>query len=120
MAIETLADLAETLRQFAAERDWDRFHTPKNLAAALVVEAAELLEQFQWLAEEEGASLSDQQLTAIRRELADVLIYLTRMADVMQVDLMEAARQKLEENRKKYPADLVRGRADKYTAYEND
>ncbi len=110
-----LAALRDALRQFAAERDWDQFHSPKNLAAALSVEAAELLEQFQWLSEEHSRALSAGQLEAVRQELADVLLYLVRLADKLDVDLIAAAKAKLALNALKYPVDKSRGSSRKYT-----
>jgi dCTP diphosphatase len=107
-----LEDLAGVLAEFAAERDWAKFHTPKNLASALVVEAGELLEVFQWLTDEESRRPTASQMQQIRREAADVLIYLVRLADILGVDLLEAAEEKVVLNHQKYPADLVRGRAD--------
>jgi NTP pyrophosphatase (non-canonical NTP hydrolase) len=106
--------LRDALRAFAVERDWDRFHTPKNLAAALAVEAAELLEPFQWLSPEESAALTPEQLTAVREEMADVLLYLVRLADRLGVDLLAAARDKLHRNAERYPVDKARGNARKY------
>ncbi len=120
-AIGSLDELAKELRRFADERDWQRFHGPKNLAAALSVEAAELLEIFQWLEPSEAADIMrGEQATAVRHELADVLNYLVRLADVLGVDLLVAAREKIELNALKYPAERARGRADKYHAYEDD
>jgi dCTP diphosphatase len=113
--ILTLTDLRQRLRSFAAERDWDPFHSPKNLASALTVEAAELLEHFQWLTEPQSAALSAEQRLAVSHEMADVLIYLVRLADKLDVDLLAAAGEKLELNAQKYPADKVRGSARKYT-----
>ena len=112
-----LTILRDELRTFSAERDWDQFHTPKNLAAALSVEAAELLEPFQWIKTGELDELDEEKLTAIRYELADVLIYLVRLADKLDVDLMTAAKEKLAHNRAKYPADKVRGDSRKYSEY---
>jgi dCTP diphosphatase len=111
-------ELRERLREFVAERDWEKFHTPKNLAMALAGEAAEIMEIFQWLTPEESGKLPDDKMDEIKDEVGDVLIYLIRLADKLGIDPMEAANQKMEKNRKKYPADLVRGRADKYTAYQ--
>jgi len=110
-----LVELRDALRRFAAERDWQRFHTPKNLAIALSVEASELLEHFQWLTEAESQSLDATQLAGVREELADVFLYLVRLADRLDVDLVSAARDKLELNAKKYPADKARGSSRKYT-----
>jgi NTP pyrophosphatase (non-canonical NTP hydrolase) len=110
-------DLKERLRRFAAERDWDQFHSPKNLAMALVVEAAELVEHFQWLTEEQSGTLPEDKKGEVEAELADILIYLVRIADKLEIDLYQAALQKLEHNAGKYPADQVRGLAKKYTEY---
>lgn len=113
----SLTELRNELRAFVAERDWDQFHTPKNLAAALSVEAAELLEPFQWLKTGELPELDKCKQEAIRHELADVLIYLVRLADKLDVDLMDAASEKLLHNRAKYPANKVRGDSRKYSEY---
>ena len=113
-----LAKLTADLRRFAADRDWDQFHSPKNLAMALSVEAAELLEHFQWLTETESATVAPDMKEAVAHELADVLIYLVRLADRLDVDLDAAVTRKLAINAAKYPADRVRGRADKYDRYE--
>ncbi len=112
-----LATLRADIRTFVAERDWDQFHTPKNLAAALAVEAAELLEPFQWLKEGTREELGAAKLDAVRHEMADVLIYLVRLADKLEVDLAAAAQEKMEINRNKYPADQVRGDSRKYSDY---
>jgi NTP pyrophosphatase (non-canonical NTP hydrolase) len=103
------------LREFAAERDWGQFHSPKNLAAALSVEAGELLEHFQWLTEDQSRSLGDDKRSAISQELADVFIYLVQLSDHMGIDLLEAAREKIEANARKYPAALAKGSIRKYT-----
>lgn len=99
----TLEELALELRRFAGERDWDRYHTPKNLASALIVEAAELLEHFQWLSQEESRNLSPAVKTEVAHEVADVLIYLTRLADRLGIDMLAAASEKMGLNAKKYP-----------------
>jgi len=113
-----MAALARQLRRFAAERDWERFHSPKNLAMALAVEAAELLEQFQWLTEAESRAPGSDRRRRIEDELADVIIYLVRLADRLDVDLPAAVASKLEQNRQRYPAERVRGSAAKYDEYE--
>lgn len=110
-----LKKLREDLRQFAAERDWDQFHSPKNLEIALSVEASELLEPFQWLSEEASAALHPGARTQVEEEMADVLLYLIRLADKLDVDLVAAAKRKLEANARKYPVDKARGRSTKYT-----
>jgi NTP pyrophosphatase (non-canonical NTP hydrolase) len=114
---DTLLELRDALRRFAAERDWDRYHSPKNLAAALAVEAAELLEPFQWLTEEESRRLEPGQLAAVREEMADVLLYLLRLADRLDVDLAQAAREKIGRNAEKYPVEKARGSSRKYTEF---
>jgi NTP pyrophosphatase (non-canonical NTP hydrolase) len=115
-----LEQLRAVVRQFAEERDWDQFHTPKNLSAALCVEAAELLEHFQWLERGDAAELGPAKLEQVRHEMADVLVYLVRLADKLEVDLQAAVRDKMVLNRAKYPADKVRGDARKYSDYPDD
>lgn len=117
MSASELDELAQSLRKFAAERDWDQFHSPKNLAAALLVEASEVLEHFQWISESQSSAVSDETRNAIALELADVLLYVVRLADKMGVDLLESARAKLAINAQKYPAEQVRGSSKKYTEY---
>lgn len=112
-----LAELKLRVREFVAERDWDRFHSPKNLAMALSVEASELVELFQWLTEEESASLDGERKRRAAEELADVLWFLVRIADRLDIDLLEAAEIKLGQNAKKYPAERVRGQSRKYDEY---
>ena len=117
--ILNIDDLKQELRLFAQARDWEQFHHPKNLAMALAVEASELLELFQWLSE--TASMSAAQDANLKQraseELADVLLYLIRLADFMQINLHEAVNNKISINNKKYPADKVKGSAKKYTEY---
>lgn len=115
MSKQSLEDLAIHLREFAAARDWEQFHSPKNLSMALAVEASEIMEHFQWLTEEQSSSLPPKKLQQVREEIADVLIYLTRLADRLGVDPLMAAHEKLEVNQAKYPAEKVRGSAKKYT-----
>ena len=117
MAVQDLDDLRTRLREFAAARDWDRYHSPKNLSMALIAEAAELIEHFQWLSEAESAALSPEKHAAVEEELADILLYLVRLADKLDVDLAEAARRKIARNAERYPAEKVRGSAKKYTEY---
>ena len=116
-AAATLDDLRERLRRFAEARDWDQFHSPKNLAMALIAEAAELLEHFQWLTEAQSAALSPEKRAAVADELADVLVYTVRLADKLGIDLLVAAAGKMDRNEAKYPADQVRGSARKYDEY---
>lgn len=113
-----LIALKQQLADFAQARDWDQFHSPKNLAMALNVEAAELLEHFQWLTEPQSAALDDQVLEQVGAELADIQIYLVRLSDKLGVDLAEAVQTKMRSNAEKYPADRVRGSAAKYTTYD--
>ena len=112
---DVLENLRLALRRFAAERDWDQFHSPKNLAMALSVEAAELLEHFQWLSDAESCALDAATRTKVSEELADVLLYLVRLADKLNVDLAVAASEKLKINAAKYPADKARGSSKKYS-----
>lgn len=109
--------LRDELRAFAEARDWDQFHSPKNLNMALMVEVAELMEHFQWLTEEQSANLDADKQSVVAEELADILLYLVRLSDKLGVDLKEAAHRKLEKNALKYPADKVRGSAKKYSEY---
>ena len=114
-----LTRLRELVRVFVNERDWNQFHTPKNLSAALSVEAAELLEHFQWLQHGRVEELGADKLEQVRHEMADVLVYLVRLADKLDVDLMAAVEDKMVLNRAKYPADKVRGDARKYHEYKD-
>jgi dCTP diphosphatase len=115
---EALRALQQRVAEFAAAREWEPFHSPKNLAMALSVEAAELVEEFQWLTEEQSRALDAERRERVRLELADVFIYLLRIADKLGVDLVAAANDKIVLNEKKYPADRVRGDARKYTEYD--
>jgi len=110
--------LRDMVGAFVAERDWEQFHTPKNLASALSVEAAELLEHFQWLQSGERTELGDARLDKVRHEVADVFFYLIRIADRLGIDLDAALHDKMVLNREKYPADKVRGSSRKYTEYD--
>lgn len=103
-ADDPLVALRDRLRAFADARGWRTFHTPKNLAMALIVEAAELVEQFQWATAEESLNLDKDGMAAVRDEMADVLIYLVELADVLKIDLLEAASDKIAKNAVKYPA----------------
>ena len=108
-----LTDIAERIRLFARARDWEQFHTPKNLAASVAIEAAELQEVFQWLNDEQSQNLSEEQMARVREEVADVAIYLIRLADRLGVDLGDAIQEKIDANGVRYPADAVRGSSDK-------
>jgi dCTP diphosphatase len=109
--------LRDKLRAFAEARDWDQFHSPKNLSMALMVEAAELMEHFQWLTETQSGNLDVAKKAVVAEELADILLYLVRISDKLGVDLLEASLHKLENNAMKYPAEQVRGSAKKYSEY---
>ena len=113
-----LNTLKQQLRDFADTRDWNQFHSPKNLSMALGVEAAEINEHFQWLTEEQSKNLPQNKLGEIANELADTLIYLVRLADKLDIDLLTAAQDKIELNEQKYPVDKARGNAKKYTEFD--
>ena len=114
MKSDQLSNLRDALRVFAKDREWDQFHTPRNLAIALSVEAAELLEHFQWQAGNEE-ELNSATREKVAEEMADVLLYLIRLADKLDVDLLGAADQKMKVNARKYPVDKSRGSSKKYT-----
>lgn len=118
-ASDRLAALQAEVAAFNRERRWRQFHAPKNLAMALAIEAAELMEPFRWQTPAASWKTARQEPTAgyVRDELADVLLILLSLAEYLEIDLVAAARAKLERNRARYPADRARGRADKYTAY---
>ncbi len=115
MPNDSLADLTAQVREFANTRDWQQFHSRKNLAAAMTVEAGEVLEHFQWLTEAESETLSAEKCNEVELELADVLIYLVRLADRLGVDLIAAAARKIAINAQKYPVDQAKGSNKKYT-----
>ena len=115
--MQDLNQLQAYLRQFAKDRDWDQFHSPKNLSMALSVEVSELLENFQWLTEEQSYTLDQQQRAAVVDEIADVQMYLARLADKLDINIGEAIEQKIVKNEAKYPAELVKGSSKKYTEY---
>jgi NTP pyrophosphatase (non-canonical NTP hydrolase) len=109
-----MKELAQKLREFAKERDWDQFHSPKNLTMALSVEVCEIIEHFQWLTEEESYQLNPNKLEKIKEEIGDVIIYLVMLADKLGIDPVQAAKEKIEKNKKNYPANIARGSAKKY------
>lgn len=113
-----IEDIRARLRTFALERQWDKFHSPKNLSMALMVEAAELAEHFQWLTATESRNLAGPVRRQVEEEVADVFLYLLRLADKMNIDLLDAANRKIAINAVKYPAKKVRGSARKYSAYK--
>jgi dCTP diphosphatase len=111
---DSLQDLARQLDQFAAARDWQQFHSPKNLASALIVEAAELLEHFQWATEQQSRELSAEQRAAVGAEMADVLLYLVQLGNALGIDPVAAAQAKLKLNETRYPVDRARGSSRKH------
>ena len=113
--MDELGDLRTRLRAFAAAREWERFHTPKNLVMALAAESGELLEVFQWMTEAQSRALAPAERAAAAEEMADVLLYLVRLADELGIDLVDAANRKLALNAEKYPVDKARGSSRKYT-----
>jgi NTP pyrophosphatase (non-canonical NTP hydrolase) len=118
MSKDSLTDLNQRLKAFAQARDWEQFHTPKNLSMALIAECAELVEHFQWLTPEQSMHLSVDKLDEVALELADILIFLIRCAERLDVDLIAAAYRKMEINESRYPADKVRGDARRAEEYE--
>lgn len=112
---DPLLKLRDSLRVFANDRDWDQFHSPKNLATALSIESSEVLEHFQWISAEQSSDLAPDVRTRVALELADVLLYLIRLADKLDVNLLDAASQKLQINAQKYPVSKARGSPLKYT-----
>ncbi len=115
--VSELEALRKRIKIFADERNWNQFHSPKNLAMALIVEAGELVELFQWLNQRESQNLTPEKLQAVEEELADIFIYLIKIADKLDVDLVTAAQKKISLNESKYPSTTVRGSAKKYTEY---
>ncbi len=115
--VTDLDEIKNKLRQFALARDWDQFHSPKNLSMALAVEASELLERFQWLSEEQSKNLTVEQRKGVEEEMADVFLYLLRLADKLNINLLSAADDKISMNELKYPAEKVKGSSKKYTEY---
>lgn len=118
--MHSFEELSLYLREFARARDWEQFHNPKNLCMALSIEVAEACEHFQWLTPEQAHNLTPTQKEAVALELADIQMYLVRLADQLGVDLWQAIGIKTKLNEAKYPAELVRGKADKYTAYQQE
>ena len=119
MMAETDFDrIKKQVRQFVVERDWDQFHSPKNLSMALIVEAAEMVEHFKWLTEEQSCNLAPDKLAEVELELADIQIYLISLAEKLKLDLVAAAEKKLLLNAQKYPVDKARGNSKKYNDYE--
>lgn len=115
---DSLAELKQKLQAFVDARDWAQYHSPKNLAMAMIVEAAELVEHFQWDTESESHVLSAEKREQVGHELADTFVYLLRISQVLDIDLIKAANDKIELNAKKYPAELCKGSNAKYTEYQ--
>lgn len=114
---DSLNNLRHRLNDFVNERDWAQFHTPKNLAMAMIVEAAELVEHFQWDTPAESQQLTPEKREAVSHELADTFVYLLRIAEVLNIDLIDAANQKIDLNALKYPVEKAKGSNAKYTEY---
>jgi len=110
-----MEELKYKLRAFAKEREWEQFHSPKNLAMALSVETSEIVELFQWLTQDQSRNLTVGKLAEVKDEIADVMIFLTMLADKLGIDPVEAAKEKIAINNKKYPVDLSKGKSEKYT-----
>lgn len=119
MPRDSLDDLSQRLLAFARARDWEQFHSPKNLAMALIAECAELVEHFQWLSEDQSYALPADKREAVALEMADILIYLLRCAERLDIDLVDAAYRKVAINEARYPADRVRGNARRASEYED-
>ena len=117
MSNEYIDQLSEKLAKFANDRDWDQFHAPKNLVMALSVEAAELTEHFQWLTEEQSKNLDKEKLSEVAFEMADIYIYLLRLATKLEVDLPQYVEDKIKINEERYPANKVKGSSKKYNEY---
>ena len=118
MADTDFDELREQVRRFVAERDWEKFHSPKNLSMALIAEAAELVEHFQWLTEEQSCNLTPEKLAEVELELADIQIYLMSLSSRLRVDLLAAVGKKLAINAQRYPVEKAQGNAKKYNEYE--
>lgn len=117
MASNDLQELQQRLKNFAIERDWEQFHSPKNLTMALMVEASELAEHFQWLTQKQSQELAADKLEEVSMEMADIFIYLMRLTEQLGVDLLDAVERKIKINEQRYPADKVRGSSKKYNEY---
>ena len=115
---DSLHDLRKRINAFVTARDWAQFHTPKNLAMAMIVEAAELVEQFQWDTPQESLNLTPEKHEAVAHELADTFVYLLRLAEMLEIDLIDATNKKIDLNVLKYPVEKVKGSNAKYTKYE--
>jgi NTP pyrophosphatase (non-canonical NTP hydrolase) len=114
-----MENLRNAIQRFVSERDWEQFHSPKNLAMALSVEVSEIVEHFQWLTQEQSRNIPPEKLAEVAQEIGDVMIYLVELSVQLGIDPIEAATKKVGSNSSKYPADLVRGKAAKYTEYRS-
>lgn len=115
---DSIDQLRARVNQFVEARDWAQFHSPKNLAMAMIVEAGEVVEHFQWMTEEGSRNLDADKKEQVGQELSDTLVYLLRIAEVCDIDLLEAANKKIALNAKKYPVEKAKGSNAKYTEYE--
>ena len=120
MSQDKLDNLSNRLAEFARARDWEQFHSPKNLSMALIAEAAELVEHFQWLSEEQSYQLDDKKREEVALELADIPIYTLRCAERLNIDVLDAAQRKVEINEQRYPVEKVRGDARRASEYEEN
>ena len=118
MSEPAIEELKLKLKEFAQVRDWEQFHSPKNLSMALSVEASELLEHFQWMTEQDSSELSPQRHAAVAFEMADIFIFLLRLSDQLNIDLMEMTKRKMELNEKRYPVEKVKSSSKKYNEYD--
>lgn len=118
MEAPQIEELKHKLKEFARRRDWEQFHSPKNLSTALMVEAAELAEHFQWLTQDQSENLDAKKLNEVRMEMADIFIYLLRLAERLSIDLYPAAIEKMQINEHRYPEERVRGSSRKYSEYK--
>jgi len=117
---DSLDNLRARINQFVCERDWAQFHSPKNLSMAMIVEAGEVVEHFQWMTESESRNLDAEKKAQVGQELSDTLVYLLRIAEVCGIDLIDAANKKIDLNAKKYPVEKAKGSNAKYTEYQSD
>jgi dCTP diphosphatase len=118
-SVMDIEQIKQRLRNFAEAREWDQFHSPKNLASAVSVEAAELLEIFQWLTEEESKNLDEKNRLNTEQEIADVFLYLLRLSDKLNINLLQVAEKKIALNELKYPVELSKGNSMKYTEFKD-
>ena len=118
MTPDSIDQLRARVNQFVEERDWMQFHSPKNLSMAMIVEAGEVVEHFQWITEADSKNLDAEKKEQVGEELSDTFVYLLRIAEVCGIDLIDAANKKIDLNAKKYPVEKAKGSNAKYTEYE--